>query len=733
MKRRELLSLAASGLALAALLSLCFWLGSLDFGDFRPENPTVTFVLWALSTCVVIGTITLGFLLFRNLVKLYVQRRQNKLGSRIQSKLVTGVLAISIAPIALHVVYSVFLLNRNLDKWFSQPTVEVLKSAERFMDHATDELLSGLRLSAERLASAPEIESAMRTSVSGGLERVFEAEAVDYVAFVPTDGQTAVIEQSRGRDSVPQGFLEKARPREGALSHGLTEGWLYATAALESGMGWLVVASAVPAPILREQSFMEAQVHEWQQLEAARPVVWRTYAYILALITIFMAFIAVWLAHFASRQITRPIEALVTATGELAGGHLDYRVQTHATDELAGLVASFNSMSRALEGKTQQLRRSNRDLANANAELEERRRFINAILESITPAVVSVDESRHIVKFNESARQLPTERPISEMRDVTEFLQETDRSAFRRMFSTARRTGFATREFALERNGRPVNLAVAVSSLDSGGQQRHGFVVVLEDTTEIYRAQRSEAWREVARKLAHEIKNPLTPVALAAGSIDRLLSRLDRENDESERSHIRAKLDQLTRIIKSEVRSLKSLVNSLSDLARFPAVRPERTDLNSVVRDAVSVFEGRLPGVRLCVDTDPEIPLAKIDPEPFKRALINLIDNAAEVVQERWVKEIVVTTRSRFGGTAVELTVADSGPGISPENRERLFVPYFSTKKRGTGLGLSIVRRIVQDHRGTIRVEDNHPTGSRFVIEVPAASQDALALREATG
>ncbi len=714
-----------------ALLALCFWLTSLNFGDFRPESPTATFVLWALSTCVVIGTIALGFLLFRSLLKLYIERRQNKLGSRIKTKLVCGVLAVSIAPIALNVYYSVTLLNRNSDKWFSQPTVEVLKSAERLMREGHDELLLSLRHQAERLASAPDTESVARSDTAAvGLQELLRESGADYLAVPAARKGGTPVEVIAEGTSVPESLRSLGEGADADRAHGVIDGWLYATKPMPSGTGTLLIGREIPASILGEQAFMQAQVREWQQLEAMRPVVWRNNAYILALITLFMLFVAVWLAQFAARQITRPVEALVTATGELAGGHLDYRVQTPASDELAGLVASFNSMSQALEGKTRQLEQSNRDLADVNREVEERRQFINAILESITPAVVSVNEHREILKFNESARQFALDRPVSPLLVVTDLLDEPDRPAFEHMFSTARRTGISTREFEVERRGRPTHLAVTVSSLESG-KSHHGFVVVLEDTTEIMRAQRSEAWQEVARRLAHEIKNPLTPVALAAGRIDRLLERFDLGAAREEREAIRDRLAQSTRTINREVQSLKSLVDSFSDLARFPAIHPEATDLNALVRDAVGVFDGRLPGVRLSVDADPSIPPARIDPEPFKRVIVNLIDNAAEVVQDCWVKEIVVSTRGRKQDNVVELAVADSGPGISPENKQKLFVPYFSTKERGTGLGLSIVRSIVQDHHGAIRVEDNHPTGSRFIVEVPTALGQTAKLQEA--
>jgi len=475
---------------------------------------------------------------------------------------------------------------------------------------------------------------------------------------------------------------------------------------------------------------VQAQVTQWKQLEAARPVAWRTYMYMLALITIFTLFIAVWLAQFASRQITRPVKALLDATGELAGGHLDYRVQTAAIDELGSLVESFNSMGQALQAKTGQLERSNRDLARANAEIDERRQMINAILESITPGVISVDENGKILKYNESARSFAGKQPLSSLDSVVEVLDEPQRSAFEHMFGSARRTGVATREFEVKRGGEPRHLSVTVSSLDSG-QTESGFVVVFEDNTELVRAQRSEAWQEVARRLAHEIKNPLTPVALAAGRIEVQLDRYAAAETDAERATIRNTLESLTHTIDREVRSLNTLVSSFSDVARFPTIHPEANDINAVVRDAVSVFDGRLPGIDLRLITDSEVAHAKIDPSAFKRAIVNLIDNAADVLQESWVKEIVVTTQGRPDSDAVEVIVADSGPGISAENKERLFLPYFSTKNRGSGLGLPIVRSVVEEHGGSIRVEDNQPAGTRFVIEVPAVTKEPVKLREA--
>ena len=728
-KRKELVTIVAYATPLLALLAVCFWLTSLDFGDFRPENSTVTYVLWALSTCVVLGAVALGFLLFRSLLKLYIERRGNVVGSHLKTKLVIGVLTLSILPIAAHVVYSLELLNRNFDKWFSQPTIGVFEGAQSLMEATSAEMLADLERGAQRAADAIALGVAHEEEA---LQSLLRDAGAHYLGISGNGEESTQATVDSGQEA-PSVLLQLLEASSAADQSGIAEGWLYAAVPIRSaavGSTRLLVGRKIPASILQDQAFVQAQVAQWKQLEAARPVAWRTYMYMLALITIFTLFIAVWLAQFASRQITRPVKALLDATGELAGGHLDYRVQTAAIDELGSLVESFNSMGQALQAKTGQLERSNRDLARANAEIDERRQLIDAILESITPGVISVDENGKILKYNEAARSFAGKQPLSSLDSVVEVLDEPQRSALGHMLGSARRTGAATREFEVNRGGEPRHLSVTVSSLDSG-QTQSGFVVVLEDNTELVRAQRSEAWQEVARRLAHEIKNPLTPVALAAGRIEVQLDRYVAAKTDAERAAIRDTLESLTHTIDREVGSLNTLVSSFSDVARFPTIRPQTNDINAVVRDAVGVFDGRLPGIDLRLITDPEVTQAEIDPPAFKRAIVNLIDNAAEVLQESWVKEIVVTTQGRPDSDAVEVIVADSGPGISAENKERLFLPYFSTKNRGSGLGLPIVRSVVEEHGGSIRVEDNQPAGTRFVIELPAVAKEPVKLREA--
>ena len=416
-----------------------------------------------------------------------------------------------------------------------------------------------------------------------------------------------------------------------------------------------------------------------------------------------------------------PIEALVEATGELSSGHLDHRIRAPASDELGALVTSFNRMTQQLETKTQELKQTNQDLAQANVELEARRQFIDAILGSITPGVISVSAEGEILKVNSSLAKIFPPTAATAPQRLSDLFSEDHRSDLFRMMHRARRTGLATREFEIELEGQIVHLGVTVSALEreepAATAEPAGFVIVLEDTTELLRAQKSAAWKEVARRVAHEIKNPLTPIALSAERMSRLLKRYSTVEDSPERHKLREHFERCTDTIVREVETLRALVDEFARLARFPSAKPERADLNGVIEAAVDVFQGRLAGVAIRSDLAAGLPEVSVDPELFKRVVVNLIDNAAEALEDAWVREIVVSTAPGALPDTVELVVADSGPGISAEDKEKLFLPYFSTKKRGTGLGLAIVSRILGEHNATIRVEDNqavrHPFSDR--------------------
>lgn len=730
-RKSQNLSLAFSGLLFVILLGLSFWQTSFDFGDFRPESPAATFVLWGISTIVILGVLTLGFLLFRTLLKLYIERRRKQPGSKLKTKLVGGALVVSLLPVVCMVVFSFKILNRTLDKWFSYPTKEINENSEALASRLNEIMRHKTETDAAWLASLPVVSRALGAADSGDdrperLEETVRRVGAEYVAIVAEDATKPIWEvRSTSLIRGPVSWRVPDANNEG-LQSGIAQEIVWASAPVldgEARIGRLIVGWPIPRDILERQQHMASNLDLWAFYEGQRREIRYFYLAMLALITVFVLFVGVWLSLFVSKQISEPIEALLDATSAISEGRLDHRIQSPGIDELGGLIASFNEMTHDLEERTRALQQSNRDLGQANAEIESRRRFINAILENITPGVVSITEQGEVLKSNSSAAKILPKIEVNG--SVLTLFDGEDLDEFRYLLNRARRIGLASRDFEIEREGRIMHLTVTVSALERQTPDRSGrpsrFVLVLEDTTELLRAQKSAAWNEVARRVAHEIKNPLTPIALSAERMARLLDRFDDNASPAERRELRERFIRSTDTIGREVESLRRLVDEFSQLARFPQAHPRRSDLNQVVSEALQVFDGRLDEVSVTTRLDPELPAAWIDPDQFKRVVVNLVDNAAEALEGCWVREIVVETAPGTMPDTVELVVTDTGPGISPEDKEKLFLPYFSTKSRGTGLGLAIVSRIVSDHGGSIRVEDKRPSGSRFIVETPVA------------
>jgi PAS domain S-box-containing protein len=378
-------------------------------------------------------------------------------------------------------------------------------------------------------------------------------------------------------------------------------------------------------------------------------------------------------------------------------GNLGYRLQVRAADELATLVRGFNEMTEALE--------------TGQRELESRRRFTEAILESIPTGVISLAPDGRILRVNSALKQIFPEERVALAERLEDLFSREDTAEIKYMMKRARRTGIASNQMELSTGRGNLHLSVTVSALEA--KITSGFVLVLEDTSELLRAQKAAAWQEVARRIAHEVKNPLTPITLSAQRVSR---QLERAQIPAETARI---VGECTTTIVQEAESLKRLLDEFSQFARFPAAQPAPSDLNDVVESALNVFAGRLEGIHVHKELAPGLPPVNIDRDQFRRVVTNLVDNSAEAMQDSPVKRLLVATHA-MAPDAVELVVADTGRGVSQEEKEKLFLPTFSTKGRGTGLGLAIVSRILTDHNAHIRVEDNHPAGARFIIEIPA-------------
>jgi two-component system nitrogen regulation sensor histidine kinase NtrY len=433
-------------------------------------------------------------------------------------------------------------------------------------------------------------------------------------------------------------------------------------------------------------------------------------------VTLLILFSVTWIGLYLSKRITVPIQMLAAGTREISSGNLDYRVKVQAGDELGILVDSFNTMTQELSANRGTIERRNLELRDSNLALEERRRYIETLLENITTGVISLDGQGRITTMNRAAHRIlgvPRRAgvpgaTISELLEGRADLPPFG-EAIGRVQTQAERSLERELQFAVE--GRTVTAAAHLSALEDVQGGYLGMLIVLEDLTHLIKAQRVAAWREVARRIAHEIKNPLTPIQLSA---ERMLKNWREQNP-----RLGEIVEEGSATIVREVQSLKSLVDAFTRFAQEPRVQPVPVALDNVIDDALAHFSGRNQELQIVRRSQPETPQVNVDPEQMRRVFINLIDNAVEAMQGRG--QVVIGTRFLKRPQMVRIEVSDPGPGISAEDRDKLFLPYFSTKPRGTGLGLAIVNRIISDHHGAIRVRDNPPHGTTFVIDLPVA------------
>ncbi len=671
---RKRLLLTVGTVALAVLIGLLVWQSSFTFGDYGPSSPQEAYLFWAVSTLVFLLTVTLGFMLFRTGVKLYIERQKNREGSRIKMRLLVGALALSFLPVFFLMLWGFFVLNRNLDKWFSRPAEKVRLSLIEVGVSMDNEVRERAEAQARWIAALINLNGSAGIDAGFCRDNGLLAVAVEHPPLAPT-----------------------------VLCGDMVRTGLEARSSFD-GSGHVVVRVAAPLDLAAKEREIRGYIEEYEQLARNRKQYRDFYLMMLLLITMFILFVATWVALFFARQISGPIASLLEAAGEVRKGNLGFRIRARAIDELALLIRAFNEMTQELEGNAR--------------ELDRRRRFTEAILESIPTGVISIAADGSIKRVNPALKRMFGEEKVIAASRLEDIFSREDTVDIKYMMKRARRTGAAFRQIDLKTPRQTLHLAVTVSALEE--KLSSGFVIVLEDTSELMRAQRSAAWHEVARRIAHEIKNPLTPISLCAERISRQIERgID---GDAARQRV---LGECAATIATEVESLRTLVDEFSQFARFPTAQLAPADLNEVVESALNVFSGRLEDITLHRNLAPDLPPLHLDKEQFKRVVVNLVDNAAEAMQDSLVKQLWVTTQAASPDT-VELVVADTGCGIGVEEKERLFLPYFSTKGRGTGLGLAIVSRILAEHHAQIRVEDNQPAGARFIVEMRVPSPNEI-------
>jgi PAS domain S-box-containing protein len=742
-RRRRRVRIALLAVATILLFGLLFVQAAFDtLRWLRPSSASEAVILYALSTLNFLAFVVLLMVLVRNVIKLRRERRQLKLGAKFKTRLVSYFISLSLLPVIFLFFATSGLINRSVEKWFSEPAIQMVMNARAIEGDYVEGEQKGLERVAITLARL------IARTDQDQLARTLEVESKNQqLAIAQLYGQDERLIAERAKQSL-EPFDEKfhttwseALARSGRGETFTTRVnddsrkmmFLIASAPVPGERGGMIVIARQVSPELAERINRINQLEvEYQALKDRQKLLKNTALLTLALITLLVLFIAFWLALYVARSIADPVQQLAQATERIKSGDLSYRAGVVGDDELAALALSFNEMTAELGENRRRVEQSAADLQTINAALDERRHYIETILQSLSAGVISLDESRNVTMINEAARQMLRLEPDQATGVTLEaLLPEGQREELRRMILRAVRSRSVAREvhFTLAHQAK-LDAAVTVTALHDPRGQSRGAVIVIEDLTELIEAQRRAAWSEVARRMAHEIKNPLTPIRLSA---ERLAKNLLGEQNGAQSgaskpdclSERQADLvRECTAMIGAEVATLQRMVDEFSNFARLPKANPETASLNQIVENTLKLYDERLDGIRLESSLAAQLPAVLIDAEQIKRALVNLIDNAAEALAGgAGDRRIAVITREIAERGTIELIVADTGPGITVEDRERIFDPYFSTRKRGTGLGLAIVNRIVAEHQGRIRVQENNPRGAKFIVELPIAKE----------
>jgi nitrogen fixation/metabolism regulation signal transduction histidine kinase len=724
--RKQVIILLAISVFL--LLAILVSETAFDLNFLRPGNNQDIVVFAALSALIFLLFVALTFVLMRNLLKLFAERRLGVLGSKFRTRMVAGALLLSSLPVMVMYWFAYGLMNRSIDKWFSTPVEEVRADTHAMATLLANYAMQNARTEAFAIAASPEVERAFSGRGFSGVVSEFQRHELSLQGGFALAVQDGNAEASFNAPAAWPILKPRLPLKEAAAGHPAQFTWQQTDYTLGSapveGGGLILVAIPLPREFSQTVHQVETSQQRYYDLARERKAVRRTYMGLLLLLTMIVLFVTTWLALFLSKIVTRPLSALAEATQEISRGRLDYRVPLSAADEIGDLVRSFNRMAEDLEASRRQLETSSRDLSAANAELDHRRRQMETILESIPTGVLSLDANRHVTHVNQALLRMF--HPDAPHDDATQLLRGASLAEvfpaevledLEPLLRRADRMGTITSQMEMQLPREILNVAITVATLRHQGE-RSGYVVVLEDLSDLLKAQKQAAWREVARRVAHEIKNPLTPIALSAERIQRHLDRA-KPSDAASLGIVRS----CAETIAGAAETVRRLVDEFSTLARFPVAKPQPADINEVIESALAMFNGRLDGIGLHKSLASDLPKVMADGEAIKRAIANLVDNAAEASQDSVVREIEISTALVATRDAVEITVADTGHGVTREVKEKLFLPYFSTKKRGTGLGLAIVSRIVEDHHGSIRVEENHPVGTRFIVELPVVPE----------
>lgn len=688
------------GLVFSLLALLVFLQSSNIWQSFSDETVNNRLLLYALSSLIFFAFIIFAFILLRSLLKLSRERRSLQLGAKIKTRLLIYFIGLSILPIIAMAFFSYLFMNRALDRWFTQIPVKVMIEARNVKTLRQNEISQMLAKLLEK-----------QTVTNQTLTQVAEAGNLLFIEILSPANEVLAYSE-RKIDPELQIELEKKLAESDVISANFAD-----------GRRLIIVPNLRPENELGKT--IDNSFDDFETLKKEELSIRRLGLTILGLLTFLLIFAATWTAFYVARGLTAPIKALAEGANELAEGNFSHRVDVLAEDELSLLVDAFNQMSSTLEENS--------------IERKERQKYIETVLETLSTGVISFNAKDRVTTINQAAiRMLKLDAADFKNFSLAELVGDENRIILEKLINRAKRIGQAIEQTVLMREQPDANAetgeSLPVALTASALPDQNGVVLVIEDLTELLQAQRASAWQEVARRMAHEIKNPLTPIQLSA---ERIAKRFNADTPQNGEGQIALAADegqklkekrQLAKIVAestatiiNEVASLKSMVDEFSRFARLPNVKLENGNLNELIRQTVSLYEDR--GVKITADLAENLPNTMIDDEQLKRVFVNLIENAMEAFDNNQAeKNIFIKTWHNSARDLIIAEIADNGHGISPSAFQKLFQPYFSTKGRGTGLGLAIVQRIIIEHGGKIRAASNIPRGAKFIIELPSLS-----------
>jgi two-component system nitrogen regulation sensor histidine kinase NtrY len=723
-RKREIVIIAAI-LIIVALLTTAET-RIINFGaDIPISNTILMFVLININLLLLLLLI---FLVLRNLVKLIYARKRKIMGSKLRTRLVGAFIALSLLPTSVLFIFSINFVTNSIEFWFSIPIEQALdnslKVGRSIYQQAEETHQFFIQRIATQIHQKNLIKTDKRIALSNYIQTVQKKSNLDAVevyssnairlTYALTPNLEKMVLKIVSADDLQQGLqLTKVKSITQNLPQGefvRTIGTIPFGTLREDADGYVVITQVIPLKLSESMTSISHGVEAYQQITLLKKPIQITYYITLSIVALMVVFCAIWFGFYMAKLITIPIMELAEGTRRVAEGDLSFTLKTVADEEIGSLLNAFNKMTKDLRAGRDQEELTAQKFREQNAEIEARRRYMEIVLKNVSAGVITVDFAGTITSFNTSAERMLNVKGSQVLnKSYRHLLKEPHlniATSVLHQLSTTRRKAVEL-PLRITVNGKPRSFLVTANALRDDAGKPIGMVMVVDDLTELEKAQRMAAWREVARRIAHEVKNPLTPITLSA---QRLMRKYALTINESV-------FDECIQMIINHVKIIRNLVNEFSTFARFPTADPKRCQLAPIIEETVELYCEGHPEINFIVDIENPLPDLNLDQQQIKQALINLIENAIVATKNKGRICIVVIHDPIL--KLVRMEISDDGTGLSDETKIRLFEPNFSTKKAGMGLGLTIVNSIITDHNGVIRVQDNQPKGAKFVIELP--------------